>query len=175
MRRLGFVPKLGAAMLLAFAGLFLTGSPSVAEESSTAAMQPTAGGHLLVYPNKTWATFPSLQAAIQAGDVAGVSVVVFYDRFNYDSTGATLTYSVSRDCTATLGDKDYRFSSFPNGWNDTASSVTTQLGNGSHCDVWMSDATGFLGECGNQWIDLHWDLRQVPYGCDNKASSFELS
>ncbi|MFI6084216.1 hypothetical protein ACIBBB_25100 [Streptomyces sp. NPDC051217] len=163
-------------MLLAFAGLFLTGSPSAAEESPTAAKQPTApGGHLLVYPNAAWAKYPSLQEAIRAGDQVGVSVVVFYERPNYDSSGATLTYSVFRDCTATLSDKDFKFPNFPNGWSNQASSVTTQLGNGSHCDVWMSDLEGFLGECGNKWIDLHWDLRQVPYGCDNKASSFELS
>ncbi|MFF8103512.1 hypothetical protein ACF07S_27970 [Streptomyces sp. NPDC016640] len=162
-------------MVLAFAGLFLAGSPSTAGEVPASAKQPTAEGHLLVYPNKTWASFPSLQAAIQAGDAAGISAVTFYDWVNYNSSGPTLTYSVSRDCTATTGDKDHVFENFPNGWNDSVSSVSTQLGNGSHCDVWFSADVKFEGECGNQWFDLHPNLTQVPYGCDNKASSFELS
>lgn len=162
-------------MLLAFAGLFLTGSPSAAEESPTAAKQPTAGGHLLVYPNRTWATFPSLQAAIDAGNVAGISAVVFYDKYNYDSTGATLTYSVSQRCTGSILPIEHRFPNFPNGWNDKASSVSTRLSPYAGCNVWMSADEGYEGECGNKWIDKHWDLNQVPYGCDNKASSFEMS
>ncbi|MET9361536.1 hypothetical protein ABZX93_11520 [Streptomyces sp. NPDC006632] len=176
MRRLSPVLTFCAAMALAFTGLLLTGSPSVAEGAGGTAAQPTAAGHLLVYPDKSWASFPSLEKAVQAGDAAGMSVVTFYDWANYNSSGATLTYSVAKDCTpSTDGTKDYRFPAFPGGWNDTATSVTTRMGNGSHCDVWMSADVNFKGECGNEWIDQHWDLSQVPFGCNNKASSFELS
>jgi hypothetical protein len=175
MKRLGPAFKLGTAMALVFTGLSLAGGASAAAQAPTSVSQPAAAGHLLVYRDKSWATFPSHQAAVQAGDAAGISVVTFYAWANYNSSGPTLTYSVSKDCTATLGDKDYVFASFPNGWDDEVTSVTTQMGNGSHCDVWFSADTRFEGECGNQWFDLHWDLNQVPYGCNDKASSFELS
>ncbi|WP_030559082.1 hypothetical protein [Streptomyces aureocirculatus] len=49
----------------------------------------------------------------------------------------------SFDCSAVVKHEDYRYADMPS------------------------------GECGNRWIDKHWDLSQI--GCFNRASSFELS
>lgn len=173
--RLNSAVKVAAAMTLSLSATFLTGSPAAAQEPPDSVKQTAAGGHLLLLPDGTERAFTSMQAAIQAGDAAGLSVAVFYDWVNYNSTGATMTVSVNGDCSASTNDKDFGWSHFPNGWDNRVSSVTTQLGNGSHCDVWFSSDVYWEGECGNQWIDKHWDLTQVPYGCNNKASSFDLS
>lgn len=48
-------------------------------------------------------------------------------------TGDTLV--IIRDCTASTGDKDLRLAEMPGDWNDRVSSVTTQMGSGTHCEV----------------------------------------
>ncbi|GAA4791598.1 hypothetical protein GCM10023220_16390 [Streptomyces ziwulingensis] len=115
--------------------------------------------------------FATLEQADEYAGAASVWVARFYDWVNYNSAGATHDVYVSRDCTATLGDKDFRFASMPSGWNDRVSSVSTETG--AHCDVWFSSNINYQGECGDQWIHKHWDLTQV--GCFDRASSFELS
>ncbi|MGW1209954.1 hypothetical protein ACWD5F_09975 [Streptomyces sp. NPDC002499] len=166
--------RLGAAALLAFGATLFTTGISVASVQATD-QTTSAGIHRVIYPDGSSGYFSTVQSAISAGNARGVSVVTFYDWVNYNSQGDTLTYAVPIDCTPSLRDKDYQYPSLPSSWNDRISSVSTQIGTGTHCDVWFSADQNYEGECGNMWIDKHWDLTQVPYGCYDKASSFELS
>jgi hypothetical protein len=113
-------------------------------------------------------------ASLRYADSVGHAVAAFYDALAYNkTTGDTLVIVTAQDCTPSTRNKDFRIPQMPRGWNDRVSSVTTQMGNGTHCDVWFSYHVDFQGECGNRWIHMQADLRRDR--CDNQASSFELS
>jgi hypothetical protein len=151
-------------------------SPVHASPGVTSGVAEQAAVQHLVYDINTGrlSQAVSYQAALQTADQLGYGVAVFYDALGYNHrTGSTLTISAPRDCTPTLSDKDHRQFQMPNGWNDRVSSITTQMGNGTHCDVWFSSDIWFVGECGDRWIHMQADLRLD--GCQNRASSYELS
>ncbi|MER8225754.1 hypothetical protein ABTZ58_35470 [Streptomyces sp. NPDC094143] len=169
----------GTAALLAALGVVVgVGGPSGAQPLEVPA------GHCVYYEATKVTTCQStLAQSIQAADSgAGLAVAVLYGWVNYNSTGPTMVISVSRgDCSLTTGtpdnpQKDYRFPTMPPNWNDAVASVSTELPNGSHCDVWFSSNAGFEGECGdNQWIHKNPNLMHMTYPCYQRASSFELS
>ncbi|MET9511960.1 hypothetical protein ABZX62_26470 [Streptomyces flavidovirens] len=118
--------------------------------------------------------FYNFADALRYANSRGYAVAVFYDGLGYNNTTeSTLIIVTSEDCTLSSSNKDWRFSQMPTGWNDRVSSVTTQMGNGTHCDVWFSSDINFEGECGNRWIHMQADLRKDS--CQNRASSFELT
>jgi hypothetical protein len=158
---------LGAAVGLTMFASF----PSAAVASGSAKESATNKHCAVVLDVKAQRCFPTVQQAKEYAGITTVWTVRFYDWINYNLSGPTYDVYVARDCTATLGDKDFRFASMPSGWNDRVSSLSTQTG--AHCDVWLSSDINFEGECGNQWIHVHPDLRQI--GCYDRASSFELS
>ncbi|MGW8797564.1 hypothetical protein ACWGN9_10775 [Streptomyces sp. NPDC055775] len=147
----------------------LAGAPTAPDEAQAAPYHETYNAL-----NGSLGTHISYAESLRYANSVGYGVAVFYDGLGYNNrTGDTLVIIMPRDCTASTGDKDLRLAEMPGDWNDRVSSVTTQMGNGTHCDVWFSSDINFEGECGNRWIHMQADLRND--GCQNRASSFELS
>lgn len=146
--------------------------PSSAEPGPTAAPTATHKHCVFTVEDGKQTCFATTEQSKEYTAAAGVTVATFYDWVNYNSNGARINIVTPGGCTTTTTDKDYRYADMPSGWNDRVSSVATP-DNGTHCDVWFSSDRNYEGECGNRWIDKHWDLTQV--GCYDRASSFELS
>ncbi|WP_405894745.1 hypothetical protein OG612_40980 [Streptomyces sp. NBC_01527] len=145
------------------------GAPTLAAPAASAAVHST----YFSWNGEMWSHI-SFAESLRFANANGYAVAVFYDGLGYNNTtGSTLVIVTPEDCTLSSSNKDWRFSHMPNGWNDRVSSVTTQMGNGTHCDVWFSSDINFEGECGNRWIHMQADLRKD--GCQNRASSFELT
>ncbi|MET8274978.1 hypothetical protein [Streptomyces sp. NPDC005096] len=184
MNVLRVVGRACAVMILAAGAIVWRGGPSPAATTAAAAPTlavpaavngPSAVNHSTYFSwnGETWGHI-NFAESLRFANANGYAVAVFYDGLGYNNTtGATLIIVTPEDCTGDLGNKDWRFPQMPNGWNDRVSSVTTQMGNGTHCDVWFSSDIKYEGECGNRWIHMQADLRKD--GCQNRASSFELS
>ncbi|WP_328296392.1 hypothetical protein OG389_00300 [Streptomyces sp. NBC_00435] len=164
--------RLAVTLGFAVGATMVAAGPSSAEPGPTSALTATHTNCVLTVENGKQACFTTAEQSKEYAASAGVLVATLYDWVNYNSQGAHLAIFAPRGCTTSTTDKDYRYADMPSGWNDKVSSVSTPE-NGTHCDVWFSSDRNFEGECGNRWIDKHWDLSQI--GCFNRASSFELS
>ncbi|HEY0640775.1 MAG TPA: hypothetical protein VGD67_24350 [Pseudonocardiaceae bacterium] len=103
-----------------------------------------------------------------AGSVDALTIARFYDGTGY--SGATFTWTQSRQCTPSY-DAEWQWDNLADiGWNNRVSSVHTY----NQCDVRLFDGTNFSGAA-STWIDASSNLGAIGDGWNNRASSVKFS
>lgn len=108
--------------------------------------------------------------ARQRSDVGAtaLTIAIFYDGTGY--SGATFTWTQSRQCTSGY-DAEWQWDNLGEiGWNDRVSSVHTY----NQCDVKLYGGTYFTG-ADSVWIDQSSNLGAIGDGWNNRASSVKFS